>query len=203
MYCKIAKESIVKRKLVETLVIVATCMNLNMYPGTAGADQNIITKTYSCNGDGVTCNFSLNAVGDLFSPQQLAVGRTRKKNLGDIKSKQEIRLNVKPGSKHRYTLTTTKSFSRSRIDSSIVGKQMEIFALTKKIDKGLRVTFYRLLPGEKKYMEMGVTDLGVSSAELAVELYPNGNIKFTDEPGGSIKTITLGRVIPRVTQRAR
>lgn len=166
----------------------------------AGRDATIQTKTYSCNGYQVQCNFNLNAVGDLFTDSQLGTHGLPVENLGKISSAREVKVsNFNIESKALYSFVPTKAFSKNPMDQGIVNQPMQILFKGTRKDGQFAVMTFRKLSGESKWMEMATTMIGTpQTVDLKVTLNPNGNAVFTE--GNTTQTVTLGRVIPAVNR---
>jgi hypothetical protein len=157
----------------------------------AGAAGNISpettanTQVLSCSGEGVTCNYVLNAVGELKNIPLKTSARTQ---LGAISAPRTLSIGLpKMNDQKVFELTLTEPFSPKPRDQALVGKPMEILFVSSKPDaEGLKqipdalfmTKIYRRMKTQKGglWNERATILTNVMPTEpLLITVQPNGN----------------------------
>lgn len=170
----------------------------------AGRDLTTNTQILGCAGQGVTCNFALNATGDV---KEIAIDKTTPVyNLGPINTMRTLSITF-PLMNHQkvFTLILTQPFSSEPLDRAMVGVPMEVLLMTTipdteilKIDPAAvaMVKVYRRMLDEQLWTEMATMTSNAAITELlpvTLIINPNGKAEFFHQ--GQTKAIYFGEAI--------
>ncbi|HEV2916360.1 MAG TPA: hypothetical protein VGW78_01290 [Candidatus Babeliales bacterium] len=158
------------------------------------------TQVLSCSGTGVTCNFVLNAVGEL---KNIPLKTTARTQLGAISAPRTLSIELpKINDQKLFELTLTEPFSPKPRDQALVGKPMEILFVSSQPDaEGLKqkpdalfmTKVYRRMKSQKGglWNERATVLTNVMPTEPAViTIQPNGTCEFVLK--GEKQAIHLG-----------
>lgn len=183
--------------------VIASGVNDSMIHAAAQGNVTTTTKVYSCVCTGCTCNFYLNAIGDLKDIRVTAIER----KLGSItKAGIDITLKIpRMGEQSLYSLVITIAYSSSELDKSLVNKPMFLLFVSEKPDSEIlksnpasvaMTKVYRRLSDETLWTEVAtlahdhmINELSV----LSVHIDPNGNVTWTE--GTEKRILPLGKAI--------
>lgn len=170
----------------------------------AGRDMTTNTQILGCAGQGVTCNFALNATGDI---QDIDIAKTTPTyKLGSIYTTQTVSITF-PLMNHKkvFTLALTQPFSSNPFDKDMVGVPMEILLMTSRPDAEIQkidtlaiamIKVYRRMSGEQLWTEMATITSDADITELlpvTLLINPNGKTEFIHK--GETKAVYLGQAI--------
>jgi hypothetical protein len=189
-------------------VMCALCILLTggVYKMAYGAPQQqtvtVNYTVYSCSCTGCTCNFYVNAVGDLRDIKVIA----REQPLGAINTPLDVTITIpRLDQQLLYSLKITKPYSQTKLDIGLVGKQMFLLFITEKPDtKTLQLQptcqamtkVYRRLADEQLWTEIATLTFGAlvdGLPPLSMHIDTNGQVSWME--GTEQKIIPLGKAI--------
>jgi hypothetical protein len=189
-------------------VICALCIVLTsgVYKMTNGAPQQqtvtVNYTVYSCSCTGCTCNFYVNAVGDLRDIKVSA----REQSLGAINTPLDVTITIpRIDQQLLYSLKITKPYSQKKLDVELVGKQIFLLFITEKPDTQtlqLQPTcqamtkVYRRVADEQLWTEIATLTFSSSVDGLPpflMHVNTNGQVSWME--GIEQKIIPLGKAI--------
>jgi hypothetical protein len=195
------------RKMKNTMGLLCSVAMLTasqLIVAAAGGDITTNSMVQGCAGQGVTCNFSSNAVGDL---KEIDVNNTTPTyNLGAISKVRTIQITVPlQNSQKLFSFSLTKSYSSDALDQAMVGTPIEVMLVSSAPDnEALKVStkirsmikIYRRMQGEVLWTEAYTV---ISQADVSqllpvtIVMSPNGETKLDVE--GRTVTLPLGKAL--------
>jgi hypothetical protein len=183
--------------------VIAIGVHTIMIHAAAQGNVTTVTKVYSCNCTGCTCNFYVNAVGDLKDIQVTAV----EQKLSPLtRAGIDVVLKIpRVGEQSLYSLVITTAYSKSELDKSLVNKPMLLLFVSEKPDSELlksdptsvaMTKVYRRLFDETLWTEVATLPHDHMISELftlSVHISPNGNVSWTE--GTEKRVLPLGKAI--------
>jgi hypothetical protein len=170
--------------------------------GNIDPETTVNTQVLSCSGTGVTCNYVLNAVGEL---KNIPLKTRARANLGTISEPRTIFITLPRINEQKlFELTLTEPFSPKRRDQALVGKPMEILFVSSKPDaEGLKqqpdalfmTKVYRRMKTQKGglWNERGTILSTITPEDMIpvhITIHSNGQVQFKLD--NEIKEIFLG-----------
>jgi hypothetical protein len=206
------------KKIVGFLCAVYSLTPISLFAGAAG-DITTNSQVLGCAGQGVTCNFAMNAVGD--SKEIYINSTTPTYNLGAISKVRTIQITVPlENSQKLFTFSTTQPYSVpgkpvDALDKAMVGRIMDVMLVSSAPDNqvlGLTGAAAKIRSMIKIYRRMQDEDptgkgLGlwteaytvISQADVSqllpvtIVISPDGTTKLDVE--GRTVTLLLGKAL--------
>lgn len=183
--------------------VIAIGVHTIMIHAAAQGNVTTTTKVYSCVCTSCTCNFYLNAVGDVKDIKITAVAQ----KLGLIKGSDiDVVLKIpRMGEQSLYSIVITTAYSKSELDRSLVNKPMFLLFVSEKPDSEILKSNPASVAMTKVYRQLSDETLWTEVATLAhehminefftlsVHIGPNGNVSWTE--GTEKRILPLGKAI--------
>jgi hypothetical protein len=192
------------KKMVGFLCSVAMLTASQLIVAAAGGDITNNTMVQGCAGQGVTCNFANNAVGDL---KEIYINSTTPTyNLGAINKPRTIQITVPlANSQKLFSFSITKAYSSNALDKDMVGIPMEVMLASSAPDNQALIAspysrsmikIYRRMKGEQLWTEaytvLGEADIN-QLLPVTVVISPNGDTELELEGRTTPVILPLGK----------
>jgi hypothetical protein len=191
------------KKIVGLLCAAYSLTPISLFAGAAG-DITTNSMVQGCAGQGITCNFASNAVGDL---KEIYINSTTPTyNLGAINKARTIQITVPlENSQKLFSFSLTKSYSSDALDKAMVGTPIEVMLVSSapdnevlKVSTKIRsmIKIYRRMQGEQLWTEAYTV---ISQADVSqllpvtIVISPDGTTKLDVE--GRTVTLLLGKAL--------